>query len=595
LNLRKLNRIFLQTMLLPVIVLLLVSGLLVWQILSAQRTVTGIQVADRNIASVSLLSALIADEETGVRGYQTTGNEIFLQPYEFAVGPLQDSIARLRAGLDAQGLSQRPVDDFVSAHQHWVDTIAEPMIDMVRNNGNTRDPGINLRGKANMDNMRAMLAAIADVQRRQRNLAADYWRQQVHHTLYAVIGLMLVAGILIGTFARSRLRSVSRAFQQTLEALRANTASTYESEQRLRATLSSIGDGVVVCDTEGRVEILNTVAQQFADCTLDQVLGLHVDEVLHLFDEATQAPIETPFALVKRTNQSTGVPSHALLLHPDGSETYVDCTGAPMHDRNGSLAGVVMVFRDVTSQRRTQTALMASEKLAVAGRLAATIAHEIHNPLDAVVNLIYLMQNGSTPEESKQFLDLAAAELDRVTQISRAMLGLYRESRTSVALNLKPVLESVLVLLDRQLANAQVTLYTDMPEDAIVTGYPAELRQVFTNLIANAAEASSPGSTIELTVRTQIAARSSPATRVGVLITITDHGSGVTDEDLDHLFQPFFTTKGEHGTGLGLWVSQGIIQKHGGTITIQSRTAPEEHGATVTVFLPRGEAELLTT
>jgi PAS domain S-box-containing protein len=595
LNLRKLNRIFFQTMLLPVVVLLLVSGLLVWQILGAQRTVAGIQVADHNIAAANLISALIADEETGVRGYQNTGNEIFLQPYEFAVGPLQDSVARLRTGLAVQGLSQRPVDDFVAAHQHWVDTIAEPMIDMIRNNGNTRDPGINLRGKANMDNMRAMLAAIADVQREQRNLAATHWQQQVHRTLYAVIGLMLVAGILIGAFARSRLRSVSQAFQQTLEALRANTASTYESEQRLRATLSSIGDGVVVCDIEGRVEILNTVAQHFTGCPLDQVLGHSADEVLHLVDETTHNRIETPFALVKRTNQSTGVPSHALLLHPDGSETFVDCTGAPMHDRNGSLAGVVMVFRDVTSQRRTQTALMASEKLAVAGRLAATIAHEIHNPLDAVVNLIYLMQNGSTPEESKQFLDLASTELDRVTQISRAMLGLYRESRTPVALALKPVLESVLVLLDRQLANAQVTLYTDMPDNAIVTGYPAELRQVFTNLIANAAEASSPGSTIELAVRNQIAARSSLATRAGVLITITDHGSGVSSHDLERLFQPFFTTKGEHGTGLGLWVCQGIIQKHGGTITIESRTAPDDHGATVTVFLPRGEAEFFTT
>ena len=201
------------------------------------------------------------------------------------------------------------------------------------------------------------------------------------------------------------------------------------------------------------------------------------------------------------------------------------------------------------------------------------------------------MKSGSTPEETQKFLQMATSELDRVTQISRALLGMYRESRTPVALELKPIIESVLVLLERQLANAQVTVKSSLPNHAVITGYPAELRQVFTNLIANAAEASSPGSDIEILARII----PTPRIRAGVAVIINDHGTGITPADLDHLFQPFFTTKGEHGTGLGLWVSQGIIQKHGGSITIESRTTPADKGTTITVFLPRGEAELPTT
>ena len=595
-NLNQLNRILLQTLLLPVVFLLLVAGLLVWQVRNAENTVERIQVANQNIATANLINALMVDEETGIRGYQNTSNEIFLQPYEFAVGPLQDAFAKLRAGVAAEGGDQRPIDELVAAHEQWVTTIAEPMIDTVRKGGNTRDPGAILRGKAELDNLLAISGAIIDTEKQQNALAVQRWQAQVTHTLYGVIGVSLVSGILIGVFARSRIHAVTSAFQSTLLALRDETQSTYESEQRLLATLTSIGDGVVVCNSESCVELLNTVAEQLTGWTQKDALNRSVNEVFTLADETTHEPLENLFDLVKRTNRLTGT-INALLVQREGAALQIESSGAPIHDRFGTLIGVIIVFRDVTEQRRTQAALMASEKLAVAGRLATTIAHEIHNPLDAVVNLLYLMKSGSTPEETQRFIHMASAELDRVTQISRAMLGMYRESRTPVALELKPILESVLVLLERQLAHAQVTVKCILPENAIITGYPAELRQVFTNLVANAVEASSPGSVIEILA--QIIPASRGRNRVnfgaGVSVIINDHGSGIVSDDLDRIFQPFFTTKGESGTGLGLWVSQGIIHKHGGTIKIESRTDPTDPGTTVTVFLPNGEAEFPTT
>jgi len=595
-NLTQLNRILLQTMLLPVVFLLLVAGLLVWQVRNAEQTVNRIQVANQNIATANLISALMVDEETGIRGYQNTSNEIFLQPYEFAVNPLQDAFASLRAGITAEHGDTRPIDELVAAHQRWVTTIAEPMIETVRKGGNTRDPGTNLRGKAELDNLRSISAGISDAEKQQNALAVQRWQTQVADTLYGVVVASLVSGILIGAFARNRLHAVTSAFQSTLIALRNETQITYQSEQRLLATHTSIGDGVVVCNSEGCVELVNAVAENLTGWPQSEALNRSVHEVYVLANETTHEPFPISYDLVKQTNRPTGT-RHALLIQRGGAELHIESSGSPIHDRFGALLGVVIVFRDVTEQRRTQAALMASEKLAVAGRLAASIAHEIHNPLDAVVNLLYLMKSGSTPEETQEFLQMASVELDRVTQISRAMLGMYRESRTPVALELKPIIESVLVLLERQLAHAQIAVTSIIPDRAIVTGYPAELRQVFTNLISNAAEASAPGSTIEILARIVPApiGRGSAYPHAGVAVVINDHGAGISTADLDRIFQPFFTTKGEHGTGLGLWVSQGIVQKHGGSITVESRTSPTDKGTTITVFLPRGEAELPTT
>ena len=179
-------------------------------------------------------------------------------------------------------------------------------------------------------------------------------------------------------------------------------------------------------------------------------------------------------------------------------------------------------------------------------------------------------------------IDMAESELARVTQISRAMLGLYRESRAPVSVEIKATLEDVLLLMEHRFLELQVTLQTDLPSPVRVHAFPAELRQVFTNLLANAAEACSPGGSI----RVSASYTSAGSAVSGASIVIQDNGPGISQEILSQLFQPFFTTKGENGTGLGLWVSRGIINKHGGSINIASNTDSTTHGTAVTVFLP---------
>jgi signal transduction histidine kinase len=299
--------------------------------------------------------------------------------------------------------------------------------------------------------------------------------------------------------------------------------------------------------------------------------------VLRAVDERTREAVKTPDGEADEKSPS----NYSLLVAKDGTEYLIDQSAAPIRNANGEVAGVVLVFRDVTDLRRRDAALMAHEKLAIAGRLSASIAHEIHNPLDSVANLHYLMANENDPALQQRYLGMAQQELNRTLQISRAMLGLYREPKAPVEVELRELLASVLLLLDRQLKDQSVKVVRKLGESVSVQGFPGELRQVFTNLITNGADAAGPGG------RVQVLLENSPTdSRPGAIVTISDSGPGIPPELQTKLFQPFFTTKGEQGTGLGLWVSRGIVEKHGGTIELSNSSDAAFPGALVRVYLP---------
>jgi PAS domain S-box-containing protein len=395
-------------------------------------------------------------------------------------------------------------------------------------------------------------------------------------------------GVLIGLFTRNRLHAVSSAYRTSLEVLSRRAEELFQSEQRLRATLGSLGDGVITCDASGIIQMMNPKACELTGWQQNEAVGLPLELVFRIVNEETRQPCESAVTKVKRSNSPVAVTNHAVLLRKDGTEFIVADSGAPIRDQNGAIAGIVMVFRDVTLERRTQDALLANEKLAVAGRLAAAIAHEIHNPLDSVSNLLYLMRTGASEEELKQFISMADQELARVTQISRAMLGLYRESRSPVAVNLQEMLEEILLLMEHRFHEIGAEIRSEFTAPVTVNAFPAELRQVFTNLITNGAEATGSGGYVRIRVTPSAAGSvmNGHPMPAGACVTIEDNGPGIPEEIRSQLFQPFFTTKGEHGTGLGLWVSRGIVNKHGGAIQLTSNTDNGSHGTTVSVFLP---------
>jgi PAS domain S-box-containing protein len=584
LEFKRFKRTLRQVLLLPIVACLLLACVLVWQISGANATVGLIEESDSRIDLTTRIEGLVVDEETGLRGYQVTSDPRFLAPYRDAEAPIQQAIDKLQSM--ARPEQKDDLNQFLAEHRIWRQAFAEPLIVTIAAGGHADDLDLNLLGKTHMDSMRVHLDAIIAIAEQSRKDRIALWRQQTRYLLLVLILLALAIGLFVGLFTRGRLESAYTAFRHAIDLQRRRAEELFLSEQHLRTTLASIGDGVIACDAEGRVQMMNLVAQELTGWTESQARNLPLDEVFHIVDETTHLPIENPVVKVQRLNSIVAIGNHTVLLRKDGSELAIDNSGAPIRNATGQITGIVMVFRNITLQIKTRAALLANEKLAVAGRLAATIAHEIHNPLDSVSNLLYLLQHEPTDEESKQFLQMAQRELARVTQISRAMLSLYRESKAPVAVNLKEMLDDLLLLMQHRFQLLGVTVSADLPSEIAIEGFPAELRQVFTNLIGNAAEAAGQGGNVTVRITSQPAqAASSPALEAGAIVEITDNGPGIPPENREHLFQPFFTTKGEHGTGLGLWVSQGIIHKHAGSIDLISRTDGPAHGTTARVFL----------
>lgn len=262
----------------------------------------------------------------------------------------------------------------------------------------------------------------------------------------------------------------------------------------------------------------------------------------------------------------------------DGRIFWVHSRGRIDRNEEGKPVSIVGITMDVTERHHAENALRRSEKLATAGRLAATVAHEINNPLESIVNLVYLaQQTPGIPPEAAGFLATTDAELTRIAQIVRQTLGFYREAVDPRHSNIcKIVSETCEVYRHRMIARS-VMCHMDLDEELYAHVIPGELKQVVANLVANAVDATDAGGHIQISVK-----------RDGehAAITIADTGSGIEDEHMPHLFEPFFTTKAEVGTGLGLWVTKGIVEKQRGTISIESSTDPVDHGTAITVKLP---------
>jgi signal transduction histidine kinase len=242
---------------------------------------------------------------------------------------------------------------------------------------------------------------------------------------------------------------------------------------------------------------------------------------------------------------------------------------------------VAGIFVDITEQKATEEALLRNEKLAAAARLAATMSHEINNPLAALTNLLYIVRGDRTLSRAgTQYLDLAQEELARVSRLAQQALGFYKEQSTASVFSVPELLDEVLALYSRNMpANIQVEKrYGGSVE---VRGIRGEIWQVFANAISNAIYALSEGGT--LTIEASSATRPGGA---GMLVRISDTGAGISPENMKKIFQPFFTTKQKMGTGLGLWIAKDLVNKHGGSIDVESSTGETDHGTSIVVFLP---------
>lgn len=578
-NLREFQRVLKQAFFVPLLALVALAGVLLWQVRDAQQAQRWLDHSDRVSTRVAELERLIIDQETALRGFELTGDQTMLTPFKAASGPIDAHFDSIR-----RHVSDNPeqISNLVRVHDRYLLWLGFANNVLSTPNAAANAP-LNHRGKELMDAVRDAMRIMSDTEDKIRSSRLENTLILERRELIVIIAGALLVGIALSIFSLTRLRQVSSAYQRSLDELQKKSNELYESREWLHTTLSSIGDAVMVCDANSNVQFMNPVSEELTGWPLDEAVNKPLQQIFHIIHEHTRKEAENPVEKVRRLNKVIGLANHTALISRNGTEYVIDDSAAPINDKSGNLIGIVLVFRDITDQKRREAALIASEKLAVAGRLAASIAHEIHNPLDSVANLHYLLANESNAEKRAEYLSMAQQELKRTLQISRTLLNLYREPNAPVKVDLKELLESVLLLLHRRLDMQSVTVQHNFNGSFVVEGFPAELRQVFTNLITNAADATGINGKILIRMH------GVPAEELhgsGVMVEILDSGPGIHHHAEKKLFQPFFTTKGEKGTGLGLWVSMGIVQKHGGTIRLKNSEDPDLHGAWVRVYLP---------
>ena len=365
--------------------------------------------------------------------------------------------------------------------------------------------------------------------------------------------------------------------KQAEQALRA-------SEERWATTLRSIGDAVVSTDATGHVEFMNDVAQKLTGWPIEEARGRALDLIFNIVQEVTRIKPESPVAKVIRLGNIVGLANHTVLIGRDGTEIPIDDSAAPIRDRDNQIVGVVLVFHDVSEQRMAEKALRESDRLATTGRLAATIAHEIHNPLDAVGNLLHLIGQGTKEDATREFASMAGQELVRITQITQQMLTFQREAAKPIPVRIGEILDNVLALYERKIKSAGITLEQEIEFDNDILALPGELRQMFANLVGNAIEAvGSRRGTITLRAYSSQDWRHE---RPGLRVVVADDGPGIPADVRSKIFEPFFTTKGESGTGLGLWITSDILRKYEGTMRLRTSTQASSSGTCFSIFLP---------
>jgi two-component system CheB/CheR fusion protein len=273
----------------------------------------------------------------------------------------------------------------------------------------------------------------------------------------------------------------------------------------------------------------------------------------------------------------------------DDTPVFLSVSSAPILDREGRIIAAVVTFFDLTHRKGTEEVLRSTEKLATTGRLAASFGHEISNPLQTLSGVLYLLGQGtSLGEVERQHLATAHAELKRVAHLTTNMLGFHRHSPSPGDVKICEVLDSVLTFYGPAIRSGKIIVEKRYDSEDVIRGFPSEITQVFSNLVGNGLEALTPEGTLGLHVLASRDWRN--PTRRGVRVFIADNGPGISTENRRRIFEPFFTTKGEKGTGLGLWVASGIVDKHGGWIRVRSSTQPGRSGTCFAVFFPEQKA-----
>ncbi|MGE5323296.1 MAG: PAS domain S-box protein, partial [Actinomycetota bacterium] len=369
--------------------------------------------------------------------------------------------------------------------------------------------------------------------------------------------------------AREELRQMQNRLQSALL-----------NSQKLAAIVESSDDAIVGKDLNGIVTSWNRSAERLFGYKAEEMIGCSITLIIPPELRSDEDMILSKIRAGEKIDHF-----ETVRITKSGERINVSLSISPVRDEQGRIIGAAKIARDITENKKIEQALRTTEKLAAAGRLAATVAHEINNPLEAVTNLVYLARR-DLPDNEKlaQHLQMAGRELDRVAHIARQTLGFYRDTSSPTTVKVAQEIDDLLLLYEKRFETRKIAVDKRYEDDVEITALAGEIRQAFSNLVSNAIDAMPGGGS--LVIRVAKSRRWDRPDVEGARISVMDTGSGIAPQHKARLFQPFFTTKADVGTGLGLWITRGIVMRHSGAIQVKSRAGTDVHGTVFSIFLP---------
>jgi PAS domain S-box-containing protein len=358
--------------------------------------------------------------------------------------------------------------------------------------------------------------------------------------------------------------------------------SSDNSRFRLAAIVDSADDAIISKDLNGIIQTWNKGAYRMFGYTAEEMIGQPLLRLIpkELYYEEDE--------ILKKLRAGERIDHYETTrLTKAGEPVEVSVTISPIRNANGEVVGASKIARDISDRKRTERILIQSEKIATTGRMAATIAHEINNPLESVMNLVYLArENRMDPEKTLAHLLMAETELERVSHIARQTLGYYRDTGSPSDVYLHDLIQNVLSVYKSKLISSEINVETNFVDLRKIRVSSGEMIQIFSNIITNSIDAMRQGGTLSIDIRNTIT-----SSRRGLQVTIRDEGTGIIAEHLSRVFEPFFTTKGDLGTGIGLWVAKQLTERRGGEISLTSSSKPGKSGTVVSIYLPFEQIE----
>jgi PAS domain S-box-containing protein len=572
------------------IAIVLIATLVVG-LINLRRVYDATEMVAHTYAVKEVLHRLLAtsvDAETGERGFIITGTTGYLEPYERAREAIAADIGQARTLMAGNFEQQADLDRLSATANLKLGELGEA-IRQRRESGFVAAQSVVATnvGKRRMDEMRAIVArmdAREDALLRARTAEADQNYRVAALTPWGTtaLALLLVIALFVGTvrFGAERQRAAQTA-------------------ERFRVTLASVGDGVIATDDQGRVTQVNPVAEALTGWTEAEAAGKRLEEVFVLINQASRRPAESPIGRVMRENVIVGLANPTVLIARDGREIPVDDSAAPIRTADGRVAGVVMVFRDVTDRRRSEqvrAALLESERQArteaeeanrTKDEFLAMVSHELRTPLNAILGWADMLRSGTLPVGKRErALEAVYGNatrqtklIDELLDLSRIMSGKLQLERS--ASDLPAVVRSALDVVQPAADAKRIPIAVDAdPSLGPFYADSGRLQQILVNLISNAIKFTPEEGAIQVCLRRADSA---------VELVVTDTGQGISPGFISAVFEPFrqadrSTARRHGGLGLGLSIVKHLVEAHGGTIKAES--GGDGQGSTFTVRLP---------